>query len=314
MSISITVIGYGNVGRVLTNLLLGSNLPMDLNILDPADRLKGAFLDLTHAQGLQPEKKIYFNDFSVFERSDFVFFTAGVPGKHGDSRLSTVDDNVQLVREVFEGKNLQNDMRIIAITNPVDVITAAIISATSLPKNQVVGTGTYLDSQRFSYHLADLAQVNVHDVDALILGEHGDSCVPILSHSSYRNTPILESELFTETIFEKAFDQTLHAAYEIRKTEPGTSMAVSHCALRLMEAWMQPEEIILPVSTVLNPEHVKWLDLKHAICMSLPVGVSQSGIRQLEPLELSSSELKALQQSAHVLLDHQGFMENLNGA
>ena len=147
MSIKVTIIGYGNVGRVLTHLLLGSNHALELNIMDPADWLSGAFLDLKHALGMQPNKRVHFNDQELFENSDYVFFTAGVLSKHGASRLTTVKDNAQLVKNIFFGKELNPEMHIIAITNPVDVITAAIFKYSNLPGNQVLGTGTYLDSQ-----------------------------------------------------------------------------------------------------------------------------------------------------------------------
>lgn len=309
MSIAITVIGYGNVGRVLTNLLLGTNLDMELNIMDPAEELTGAFLDLKHASGMQPNKRFNFNQDAIFERSDYVFFTAGIPSKHGASRLSTVHDNLELVRKVFARKRLNPNMRIIAITNPVDVITAGIISVTRLPKEQVVGTGTYLDSMRFSYHLAALAKVDYREVNALILGEHGESCAPIISQSKHCGQAIQDNASFTNEVIEKALYQTHHAAFEIRKTEPGTSMAVSHCAVRMMEYWMQQAKTVIPISVFINKEYVKWLDLKHPICMSVLVSISSEGIELLEPLPLGNGEHKALKHSAERLLEYQGFLE-----
>ncbi|GAB5417179.1 MAG: L-lactate dehydrogenase [Crocinitomicaceae bacterium] len=309
MSIAITVVGYGNVGRVLTNLLLGSDWNMELNIMDPADYLTGAFLDLKHASGLQPKKQLYFNREEVFKRSDYVFFTAGIPSKHGTSRLSTVKDNLQLVHDIFGGKQLRNNMRIVAITNPVDVITAAIVSTTNLPKEQVVGTGTFLDSMRFSYYLAELAELKPQRVEALILGEHGESCVPIVSHSKCSGNPLLENPSFTNERIEQATYQTLHAAFEIRKTEPGTSMAVSHCALRIMEYWMQPTETVIPISVLIDSEHAKWLALERPICMSLLVSISSKGIKLLKPMQLEKEELNALKQSAQILKEYQGFLK-----
>jgi L-lactate dehydrogenase len=310
MDCTITVIGYGNVGRVLTSLLLGSSSKMHLNILDPADHLSGAFLDLKHSIGMQPNKSLFFNDQDVFERSDYVFFTAGMPSQHGASRLSTVHDNVELVKKVFGGKSLCSEMKVITITNPVDVVTAAIVKYAQLPKEQVVGTGTYLDSMRFSYHLAELAMVSPTTVEAIILGEHGESCVPILSHSNFLNEAFSETDLFSNEAIEKALYQTHHAAFEIRKTEPGTSMAVSHCALRIMEYWRQKEETILPISVLLEEDHIHWLDLKHPICMSVLVSISTEGIRLLPPLSLKNGELHALKRSAQILSEYQRFLEN----
>jgi len=309
MTKTVTVIGLGNVGRVLVHLLLGSNHSLRLNILDPADWLPGAFLDIEHALGMQPNKRVHFNDQQLFEASDFVFFTAGFPSKHGASRLTTVRDNTQLVKEIFFEKELNPKIHIVAITNPVDVITAALLKYSGLPSNQVIGTGTYLDSQRFSYHLAQLAQVDYREVEALILGEHGESCAPILSKSLYQHQPILESKLFTPELTDKALYQTHHAAFEIRKTEPGTSTAVSHCAMRIMEFLMDKEENQLPVSVLLTDAWTNQLELKHPICMSIPTVLSSKGLQIPEPIQLKNGELSALKRSAQMLLEYQGFLE-----
>jgi len=309
MSKKITVIGFGNVGRVLVNLFMGSNHPIELNIMDPAEWLSGAFLDIKHSLGMQPNKRVHFNDREQFLAADFVFFTAGVPGKHGASRLTTVDANTELVRTVFHGKKLNPKMFVIAITNPVDVITAAIVQYSGLPANQVFGTGTFLDSMRFSFYLAKEGQVDYQDVNAMVLGEHGASCVPVVSHSRLKGISLLESDLITEEKIQMAFDQTLNAAFEIRKTESGTAMAVSHCALRLFEFLTDSKEHQVPVSMLLSAEWMQVLGLKRKICMSVPATISEKGIAIPAPLHLTEKELIGLKESAKVLEEHQKFLE-----
>lgn len=309
MSKKITVVGFGNVGRVLVNLLLGSDHQMELNIMDPAEWLSGAFLDIKHALGMQPNKRVYFNDSRHFQDADFVFFTAGVPGKHGASRLSTVAANTHLVREVFEGVPLNAEMIIIAITNPVDVITAAILQYSQLPQKQILGTGTFLDSIRFSYHLANEVGVDYRDVNAMILGEHGASCLLVASHSFFKGSLIRSSELFTSEKVDVAFDKTQNAAYEIRKTEPGTSIAVAHCALRLMEYFMDTEVHQVSVSVLLSKEWVALLELERAICVSVPVMISKDGMFIKKPIELTSEELQNFRSSARLLSEYQTFLE-----
>jgi len=307
---TVTVIGFGNVGRVLTTLLLGSNHGLHLNVMDPADGLSGAFLDMEHSMGMHPNKRLYFNDFTMMEQSDYLFFTAGVPSDHGASRLTTVADNTRLVKDIFSERKLKSTACIIAITNPVDVVTAALIHYSGLPWSQVVGTGTFLDSERFSYYLAQNASLDYAEIDALILGEHGESFAPMLSHSFYDNKRILEHRYFTKEIVNKALYQTHHAAFEIRKTEPGTSMAVSHCAIRIMEYWMCEEETKVPISVLLDKKHVDWLGLKHPICMSIPVKISSKGIRRVKPLELNKQEFDQLKKSAETLQQYQSFLKN----
>ena len=309
MGKKITVIGFGNVGRALVNLLLGSNHKIRLNIMDPAERLSGAFLDIQHALGMQPEKRVYFNDDEFFLDSDFVFFTAGVPGKHGASRLSTVVDNTTLVRNIFERKKLNPQMFVIAITNPVDVITAAIIQYSELPAKQVLGTGTFLDSMRFSFYLAKEAQVDYRDVQALILGEHGTSCVPILSRSSFKGELLHQYQLFTQEKIDAAINQTINAAYEIRKTEPGTSTAASHCAFRLFEYLTDSEEHQVAVSVLLTSEWLQLLELEKTICMSVPAILSEKGVSIMEPLKLTEDERLHLKMSAQLLSEYQTFLK-----
>jgi L-lactate dehydrogenase len=173
-----------------------------------------------------------------------------------------------------------------------------------------VGTGTFLDSERFAYYLAKNTSLDQVEIDALVLGEHGESFVPVLSRTQYKGKPIQEQESFTKEVIDKAIYQTHHAAFEIRKTEPGTSMAVSHCALRIMEYWSQENETIVPISVLVDSELVKTIGLKHPVVMSIPVRISSAGIQRETPLQLSPEECNQLKKSAETLQQYQGFLKS----
>lgn len=307
--LTISLIGYGTVGRALSLLLLGSNLDFCLNIIDPDPEKRGVFLDLKHGARMQSKKALYFNDDGLIDDSDYIFFTAGVPTKHGASRLSTAETNIVLVQEIFRDKNLKATAKIIAVTNPVDLITRALIEATGLPSSQVVGTGTLLDSSRFSYHLSDLIKQPLADVNGWVLGEHGNSQVVSVSLSTVKGEPIVTNRDVNLEILNTAGSLTRNAAYEIRKTEPGTSIAVSQCVLELFRFFEKGRSPLIPVSVLLNEPHLNWLGVQGPLCMSVPVRINEHGIVLPAPPEITEDELDQLKKSATKLMNYNRYFK-----
>ena len=299
--IKLTIIGYGNVGKAISLLLLGSSHELHLNIMDPAADKSGIFLDLQHAWMSQENKKLSINDSAFVENSDFIFFTAGVPNTAGGSRLEKVEDNKKVVQEVFGCCSLKSSVKIIAITNPVDIITSEIIRVTGLPWNQVVGTGTFLDSLRLKFYLSKLVNVSSAQLKTVILGEHGATQVPMRSLCTFESKPIMEHLLFTDHIFQQAAESTRNAAAEIRKTEPGTSIAVTQCAVKIVEFWLSPTEVMIPLSVKLDDSYNERFNVKKDLCISVPVSISKKGIQILPIPNFMKSEEKAFKQSIEAI-------------
>lgn len=302
--VKLTIVGYGNVGKAISLLLLGSSHEFHLNILDPAEDKSGIFLDFQHAFMAQENKKLSINEKDLLAKSDYIFFTAGVLNTAGGSRLDKVEENKVVAHQVFANCILKSDVKIIVITNPVDVLTLEILKITGLPWSQVIGTGTFLDSLRFQYHLSKEAGVNSDNLEAVILGEHGSSQVPMISLSTFESSPISMFPMFTEKVIEKAAEATRNSAAEIRKTESGTSIGVAQCAVKIIEYLQSESEVIIPLSVKVDDIYKERFNLKKDLCISVPVSISRKGVLILPIPNFTAVEEEAFKKSIKALLPY----------
>ena len=298
--IDLTIIGFGHVGSTLTYHLMNAPGKMRINVMEPDVQKEGAFLDLLHAQSLYPEKELRVNDSDLFSAADFIFHTAGHPNTHGQSRLDKAQENSRLTETIFGGRSWQKDPFVIVITNPVDVITYATLQSTGLHANKVVGTGTFLDSVRLSYYLSTLSGVSVEDIDAYVLGEHGDSQCAIYSMATVSGKPILQHAAFSNRVLAQAMELTRNAAFQIRETQEATIYGVVKCAVELFERLQSRKETRMPLSVLSTQYYTELLGLNTPICLGLPTVVSNREIR-VSNVEFENEELTALKQSAVLL-------------
>ena len=303
-TINVTIVGFGHVGTALALQLLNSPYPMRLNIVDPNPQCEGAFLDLIHASPLYDRKKLYLNDKGLFQQADYIYYSAGVPNKKGHSRLSAAAENIQLSRQIFENQKFTSNPYIIVITNPVDVVSHMVTKCTGLAANRVVGTGTFLDSLRLAYYLAQLTNHQQEDFDTMVLGEHGDSQVPIYSMCKFQGTPILSLPEFTEELLKEAKQLTTNAAYKIRETQVGTSYGVSKCAVAIQNYLMDVEEHSLTLSMLTDDYYRSLLGLDRDIYIGLPVIIQNGSIALRHQVDLADEEITALKHSAEIIERH----------
>lgn len=302
--INVTLIGFGNVGSSLALLLLANPHALRLNVMEPDNQAEGAFLDLAHGLPLYLEKELHINNEELFCAADFIFFTAGTPNVAGSSRLSTTQQNSELAREIFEHRTFKPSTYIIIITNPVDLVTHAVYQFSGLPSNQVLGTGTFLDSVRLGHYLSSVSNYPATDFDALVLGEHGSSQVPIYSNTTLNGKAILDQPEFSEEDLHNAAELTKNAASEIRKTQTGTRYGVAKCAEVLFEYLLNTEERLLPLSILTNEHYRNLLQLERDICISLPVTLKNGKAEIYTELQLSEKELEAFRKSASILASY----------
>ncbi len=299
--LDVTIIGFGNVGTSVALILLNNKHPLRLNIMEPDDQREGAILDLAHGMPLYPGKELHLNDEALFLNADFVFYSAGTPNVHGGSRLSTAKQNVQLTKEIFEHRTFVKTPYIIVITNPVDIVSHSVYQFSGLPATHVLGTGTFLDSVRLAYYLSGLSSYKPDDFEVFVLGEHGASQVPVYSMTKVLGQPILNESAFTLELLQTAKEQTKGAAYEIRKTQEGTTYGVSKCAEVLMDYILAEAEHLLPLSTLTNDHYRSLLNLDHDIYISLPVKLKSGKVEVCNEIEFSDEELEAYRASAAIL-------------
>ena len=299
--INVTVIGFGNVGSTLSLHLLSNGHTLRLNIMEPDHQCEGAFFDLAHAMPLHPTKELHVNDESLFVDADFIFYTAGIKNEKGDSRLSTTRQNVSLTKEIFEHRVFQKSAFIIVITNPVDVISRAVCKFSGLPAKQVIGTGTYLDSMRLQHYLASMGNCKLSDINAMVVGEHGSSQVPVFSNTTINGEPIIMSDKISSMDLQQAHLLTLNAANKIRDTQDGTRYGVAKCAETILNYLLSEQEQLVCLSLETNDFYRTILKLEKNIFISMPVCVKKGKIEINNEINFSNEELIAFRKSAALL-------------
>jgi len=191
----ITIIGGGGrVGSCAAFALQCGGLAAEIQILDAnKDMAEGEALDLLHGAALAGDQKIYAGDYTRAADSDMFIITAGLRRKPDESRLDLINRNVALFVQILDSiksAGMKQDAHIFVVSNPVDILTQLAVQKMGLPKQQVYGLGTMLDTSRFSSFIADELKLAPTQVKALILGEHGDSMLPIWSSATVNGLPL----------------------------------------------------------------------------------------------------------------------------
>lgn len=301
--INVTVIGFGKVGSVLSVMLLNAIQDIRLNIMDPETSLDGAFLDLKHGMSLYDSAELHINDPDLFDEASFVFYTAGKPNKHGGSRLSTAKTNIALTKEIFSAVRFKNEPFVIVITNPVDIVAHSVYQYSDLPADKVIGTGTLLESIRLSYYLSELTGYEMNHFNSMVLGEHGDSQVPVFSKTTLNHQVLTAYDEFKDDLLDKAKELTRTAAFQIRETQEGTTYGVAKCALKILKDLLGSEQHNYPLSVLTNKHYMELLKIDHPIFISVPVTVSNNCVTVQNLNDFTEDELEAFRKSAVVLSD-----------
>lgn len=302
--INVTIVGFGHVGSSLAVLLLNSKYQISLNIMDPNQECEGAFLDLAHSITLCRDKELHINNEKLFDSADFIYYAAGTRNVQGTSRLSIAKQNIALTEEVFKPRVFVNTPFIIVITNPVDIIAQSVYELTNLPAKHVFGTGTFLDSVRMAYYLSSISELNATDFEILVLGEHGDSQVPVYSSSKAKGLPLLNHPMFSKKELENTTVLTKKAASEIRETQEATIFGVSKCAAVLLDFFLDSEEHSLSLSMLTNKHYRSLLLLKENIYIGMPVIIKNREVLINNDLNINKGELNSYRKSAQILSEN----------
>ena len=222
--------GGGRVGSCAAFALQCAGLMAEVQILDAnKDMAEGEALDLLHGSALAGDQKIYAGDYTRAADSDLFIVTAGLRRKPEESRLDLIHRNVALFIQIIDsikGAGLKQGAQIFVVSNPVDILTQLAVDRSGLPWSQVNGLGTMLDTSRFSSFIADELKLAPTQVKALILGEHGDSMLPVWSSATVNGLPLAglaECSLgFQNTVFER----TKGSGAEVIKKKGGAGWAV----------------------------------------------------------------------------------------
>jgi L-lactate dehydrogenase len=293
--------GGGRVGSDAAYALQLGGVVREIALVDMnADMAAGEALDLRHGAALTAHQKFTSaNDYSVVEGSDCVVITAGLRRKPDETRLELVNRNVSLFKGILDsvkGVKLNDGATILVVSNPVDILTHLAAQAGIVPQQQVLGLGTVLDTTRFRSLLADKFDVNAKDVKALILGEHGDSMVPILSSATVGGVPLASVPGYSAEAVQEVFDFTKKSGAEVIRLKGGAGRAVGVSIKEVVEAIALDTESVLPVSSWQKGT----LGISD-ISLSLPTKVGRKGVLQVLEPSVSLEEREALHKSAESL-------------
>jgi L-lactate dehydrogenase len=265
-------------------------------------KAEGEAMDLRHGLPFVRPVDVHVGDYAECAGADLVVITAGVASRPGETRLDLARRNIDVFRKIIPEVVRYNSRGILlVVTNPVDVLTYLTLKMSGRPANQVMGSGTVLDSARFRYLLAEHCGVDPRNVHAHIIGEHGDSEVPIWSLANIAGSRLTDYCVVCQRDCEgipkdEIFGQVRDAAYEVIQRKGATYYAVGLSVAYIVESVLRDQNSILPVSSLMQGQY----DLED-VCLSLPTVVGRQGIVRVLELQLDEEELAGLRRSAKVL-------------
>ena len=279
----VALIGTGFVGSSYAFALLNQGVTEELVLIDlNKEKSEGDAMDLNHGIAFAPTPtKIWYGDYKDCQDADIVVICAGANQKPGETRLDLVEKNTKIFKSIVDevmGNGF--DGIFLVATNPVDILTYATWKFSGLPKERVIGSGTILDTARFRYVLGDYFQVDARNVHAYIIGEHGDTELPVWSKADIGGKPILElmakQEKYKEEDLNDLFVSVRDAAYHIIERKGATYYGIAMGLVRLTKAILQNENSILTVSAYLDGEYDS-----EDIYIGVPAIVNRNGIRDI---------------------------------
>ncbi|CCQ98623.1 L-lactate dehydrogenase 1 [[Clostridium] ultunense Esp] len=303
MASKIVLIGSGAVGATFAYTVLVKGLATELVIIDQnKDKALGDALDLNHGLMLAYPMKIKAGGYEDCEGADLIVIAAGAAQRPGETRLDLMGRNVAIFRSILGEVTQYTQTAILLIaTNPVDLLTLVALKITGWPKNRVLGSGTLLDSSRFRYLVGQKLRIDPRSVHGLIIGEHGDSEVPLWSSLNVVGTPLEDHEENSRFYIspeekEKIYEETRGAAYEIIAKKGATYYAIALALARITEAILRDQRSILPVSAYLEGEYGV-----SDICLGVPCVLGNNGIEEIVQVPLSQEEREGFLKSAKTL-------------
>ncbi|MBA3854569.1 MAG: malate dehydrogenase [Gemmatimonas sp.] len=296
----ITVVGAGNVGATAAQRIAEKELARTVVMVDVAEGIpQGKGLDQWQSAPIEgfDSRVIGTNGYEETKDSDIVVITAGIARKPGMSRDDLLNTNAGIVKSVSESvaKTSPNAI-VIVVSNPLDVMCWVAKEATGFPKERVIGMAGVLDTARYRAFLATALDVSVRDIQAMVLGGHGDTMVPLISYTTVSGIPI--TQLMDKATLDAIVDRTRNGGAEIVKhLKTGSAYyAPSSGAVQMVEAIVNDQKRILPCSAWLEGEYGE-----KGIFLGVPVKLGRKGIEKIIDVSLTADEKAALAKSAQAV-------------
>lgn len=297
MGFKISVVGAGFVGASAAFAMSINNLVSELVLVDVnKEKAFGEALDISHGLSFTGNMKVYSGDYSDVKDSDIIVITAGANRKPGETRLDLAKKNTTIMKGIVESiMEHYNKGVILVVSNPVDVLAYKVQQWSGLPKNKVIGSGTVLDSARFRTHISEVIDVDVKNVHGYIIGEHGDSQLPLWSATHIAGIQFDEYLKINNLNVDKdqLFNDVKAAGATIIKNKGATYYGIALSINRICESILKDYNTIMPVGTVVNG-----LYGINDVVLNLPAVVGADGASKVLELNITENELKLLKHSA----------------
>lgn len=303
----VVIVGTGMVGMSYAYSMVNQGACEELVLIDlDKKRAEGEAIDLNHGLAFAPRKmNIYAGDYSDCKDAYIICITAGAIQVEGETRLDLLHKNTKIMRSIINEikKSGFNGILLIA-TNPVDIMTYVAWKLSGLPRNQVIGSGTTLDSARLRYTLSDRLDVNPKDINAYVMGEHGDSQFVAWSYALSGVQPIYQIASRKDSNLEfddlsQIEDEVRNIAYKIIECKKSTYYGIGMALTRITKAILENENSVLTVSSYLNGEYGH-----DDVYIAVPSIVNKNGVREVIHLALDTEEKSKLDNSIEIMKEN----------
>ena len=300
------MVGAGFVGSTTAYTIMCGGLFNEIVIIDiNREKAEGDAMDMAHGVSFVKPVNVYSGDYADCKDADIVVITAGANQKPGETRLDLLKKNASIMKGIVDNvmKHAPEDVILLIVSNPVDILTYIAYRISGLPKNQVIGSGTVLDTSRLKYMLSRHTGIDARNCHTYIIGEHGDSEVAAWSISNIAGISMEEYAGKTGKCTEKDLDEMYRAvkraAYEIIDKKGATYYAIALAVDRICACIAGEENSVLTVSSVFDGE----FGIKD-VALSVPTQVSGYGVERILEVPFNDTEMEGLRSSARTLKEN----------
>lgn len=301
----VAIVGTGFVGMTYAYALVNQAITEELVLIDMnREKAEGEAMDLNHAVPLASSPtKVWQGDYSDCRDADLICITAAVSQSEEDSRLDVVGKNTKIVASVVKEIMASGfDGILLVASNPVDLMTNVALKASGLPREQVIGSGTLLDTSRYVHLLSEYFEVDARNVQGYILGEHGDSQFAVESQLRIGGIPVAqlieEHDAYSWEDLRDIAVQARNAAYYIGDRKGPTYYGIGMALARITTAILKDEQTILPITAALEGEYGM-----EDVCIGVPALLNREGLKKVYELPLNDEETTQFQASVKILKD-----------
>ncbi|WHY66638.1 L-lactate dehydrogenase [Neobacillus sp. SuZ13] len=297
----VVLVGTGAVGCSYAYSMINQGVAEELVLIDVNEaKSEGEAMDLNHGIPFAPSPiKVWSGSYQDCAQADLVVITAGLAQKPGETRLELVEKNTKIFKQIV--KNIMAsgfDGIFLVATNPVDILTYVTWKESGLPKERVIGSGTVLDSARLRFALGQHFNMDTRNVHAYIIGEHGDTELPVWSRAAVgvERLEELPAEKLNKESLEEIFVNVRDAAYHIIERKGATYYGIGMSLVRITKAILNNENCILTVSSYLDGQYGQ-----NDVFIGVPAVINRGGIREVLEIELNEKEKEQFSHSVNVL-------------